>query len=177
MKICDKVTEQCEGGNEVVFWLAIKNAALIQWHKLKKETPGTAYIDMLNGIIPGQASNISQESDQIEGRLSNRCSDASITNQTLNRNCKIGKEHEEKLCSLAILKSEVILVEKWKADLRSIQSNLEKAKEICNWRAKYQNLEEEKERLVEEILSEIEKDYAREKERKRELNNENQQTH
>ena len=132
---------------------------------------------MLNGIIPGQASNISQESDRIEGRLSNRCSDASITNQTLNRNCKIRKEHEEKLCSLAILKSEVILVEKWKADLRSVQSNLEKANEICNWRAKYQNLEEEKERLVEEILSEIEKDYAREKERKRELNNENQQTH
>ena len=42
-----------EGGNEVVFWLAIKNAALIQWHKLKQETPGIAYIDMLNGIIPG----------------------------------------------------------------------------------------------------------------------------
>ena len=47
------VTKQREGGNEVVFWLAIKNAALIQWHKLKQETPGIAYIDMLNGIIPG----------------------------------------------------------------------------------------------------------------------------
>lgn len=42
-------------------------------------------------------------------------------------------------------------------------------------RAKYENLEEEKEKLVEEMLSEIEKDYAREKERTRELNNENQQ--
>lgn len=26
------VSKQCEGGDEVVFWLAIKNAALIQWH-------------------------------------------------------------------------------------------------------------------------------------------------
>lgn len=84
------VSKQREGGNEVVFWLAIKNAALIQWHKLKKETPGIAYIDMLNGIIPGQAFKISRESDRIERRLSNRCSAASITNQTLNRkgNCK-----------------------------------------------------------------------------------------
>ena len=59
-------TKQREGGNEVVFWLAIKNAALIQWHKLKQETPGIAYIDVLNGVIPGQAFKISQESDQIE---------------------------------------------------------------------------------------------------------------
>ena len=57
------MTKQREGGNEVVFWLAIKNAALIQWHKLKKEMPGIAYIDMLNGIIPGHVFKISQESD------------------------------------------------------------------------------------------------------------------
>ena len=70
------------------------------------------------------------------------------------------------MCRLAILRSEVISVEKWEVDLRSIQSKLERAEdEICNWRAKYENLEEEKEKLVEEMLSEIEKDYAREKER------------
>ena len=61
------MTKQHEGGNEVVFWLAIKNAALIQWHKLKKEMPGIAYIDMLNGIIPSHVFKISQESDQIKG--------------------------------------------------------------------------------------------------------------
>lgn len=70
----------------------------------------------------------------------------------------------------------MISVEKWEADLRSIQSKLEKAEEeIANWRAKYENLEEEKEKLVEEMLSEIEKGYTREKEKTRELNNENQQ--
>ena len=37
-------------------------------------------------------------------------------------------------------------------------------------------LEEEKEKLVEEMFSEIENDYAREKDRRRELNNENQLT-
>ena len=133
---------------------------------------------MLNGIIPGHAFKISRESDRIEGRLSRRSSTASITNQTLNRkgNCKNSKGHEEKLCRLTILKSELISVEKQEADLRAIQSKLERAEEeICNWRAKYENHEEEKEKLVEEMLSEIEKDYAREKERTRELNNENQQ--
>lgn len=112
------MTKQREGGNEVVFWLAIKNAALIQWHKLKKEMPG-----MLNGIIPSHVFKISQESDQIEGRLPKRCSAASITNQTPNRkgNCKNRKGHEEKLCRLAILKSELISVEKWEVDLCAIQ--------------------------------------------------------
>ena len=118
---------------------------------------------MLNGIIPGHAFKISRESDRIEGRLSRRSSTASITNQTLNRkgNCKNRKGHEEKLCRLTILKSELISVEKWETDLCAIQSKLERAEEeICNWRAKYENHEEEKEKLVEEMLSEIEKDYA-----------------
>lgn len=79
------MSKQLEGGNEVVFWLAIKNAALIQWHKLKMATPGIAYIDMLNGVIPSRPFKINRESERIEGRLSNRCSAASITNQTLNR--------------------------------------------------------------------------------------------
>ena len=70
---------------------------------------------------------------------------ASITNQTLNRkgNCKNRKGHEEKLRKLVILKNDVTSVEKQGADLHAIQSKLEKAeKEICIWRAKYQNLEE-----------------------------------
>ena len=145
------MSKQREGGNEVVFWLAIKNAALIQWHKLKMATPGITYIDMLNGVIPGRAFKINWESERIEGRLSNRCSAALITNQTLNRkgNHKNRKEHDENLCRLAVLKNEVISVEKWEADLRSIQSKLEKAEEeICNWRRKYENLEKEKEKLV-----------------------------
>ena len=77
---------------------------------------------MLNGIIPGHAFKISRESDRIEGRLSRRSSTASITNQTLNRkgNCKNRKGHEEKLCRLTILKSELISVEKWETDLCAI---------------------------------------------------------
>ena len=55
----------------------------------------------------------------------------------------------EKLCRLTILISEVISVEKWEVYVCAIQSKLEK--EICNWRAKYENLEEEKEKLAEEI--------------------------
>ena len=67
----------------------------------------------------------------------------------------------------------MISVKKWKVDLCAIRSKLEK--EIGNWRAKYENLEEEKEKLAEGMLSEIEKDYATEKERTRKLSNENQQ--
>ena len=45
--------------------------------------------------------------------------------------------------------SEVISVEKREVYVCAIQSKLEK--EICNWRAKYENLEEEKEKLAEEM--------------------------
>ena len=123
------VTKQRVGGNKVVFWLAIENAALIQQNKLKKETAGIAYIDIINEIIPGHAFKISRESDQIERRLSNRCPATSITYQTLRTkgNCKNRKEHEEKLCRLAILRTEAISVEKWEAGLHSTQLKLEKA--------------------------------------------------
>ena len=83
-------TKQREGGNKVVFLLAIKNIALIQGHKLKKEIPRIAYIDMLNGIIPGHALKISWESDQIEGPLLKRYSVASITNQILIQKRRLG---------------------------------------------------------------------------------------
>ena len=94
---------------------------------------------MLNGVIPGRGLKTNWESERIKGRLSNRCSAASITNQTSNRkgNNKNRKECDEKLCRLALLKNEVISVEKWEADLRSIQSKLEKTGvQICNWRRK-----------------------------------------
>ena len=77
------------------------------------------------------------------------------------------------MCRLTILKSKVTSAEKWEVDLCAIQSKLER--EICNWKAKYENLEEEEEKLAEEMLSEIKKDYGSEKERTRKLNIENQQ--
>ena len=82
----------------VVFSLAIKNTALIQWQKLKKGTPSIAHIDMLNGIIPGHALKISWESDRIEGRLLKHCSAASITNQILKRKRKFLKQKMRKNC-------------------------------------------------------------------------------
>ena len=50
----------------------------------------------------------------------------------------------------------LVAVEKWEVDLCAIQSKLEE-KKICNWKAKYENLEEEKEKLAKEMLSEIKK--------------------
>ena len=45
----------------------IKNTTLIQWHKLKKETPSISYINMLNEIIPGHALKI--RAQLFKGRL------------------------------------------------------------------------------------------------------------
>jgi len=79
---------------------------------------------LLNGLIPGHAFRIDRESARIEGRLSDRCSAVSVMQQTLNRKGSSSKrkEHEEKFYRLAVLKNEVISVEKWEADLHSIKT-------------------------------------------------------
>ena len=59
-------TKHREGGNECSHQ-EIKNTTLIQWHKLKKETPSIAYINMLNEIIPGYALKI--RAQLFKGRL------------------------------------------------------------------------------------------------------------
>jgi len=154
------ILKQWECGNDVVFWIGIQNVALIKWHKVKKETPALTYVDLLNGLIPGQAFKIDRNCERIESRLSGRCCAVSSIQQSLNRkgNSLKRKEHEKKIYRMVVLKSEVYSVERWEADINLMESKFKKAEEeICDWRRKFKDLEKEKEKLVEEMLTEVEK--------------------
>ena len=55
------VIQQREQGNEVIFWLKIKQEVLARWRKEKlcnKFAAGVLYIDLINLIIPGNAFHL-----------------------------------------------------------------------------------------------------------------------
>jgi len=65
-----------ENGNEVVFWLRIKQEALSNWRREKLSgslPPGVLYIDLVNLSIAGDAFCLSRKSKRLETQLSNSC--------------------------------------------------------------------------------------------------------
>ena len=145
---------------------------------LKKKTLGMKYVDMLNGTIPGNAFKIDRESNRVESRLAIHCATAFKTRNRLNRSASAAKrkEQEEKNCKLAILKNDIITIEKWEASITLMEQKLKDAKEeISNWKKKYENLEKEKEDLFNEMLAEVTTNYANEQKKLKEMEKENEQ--
>ena len=82
------VVQQREQGNEVVFWLKIKQEVLARWRKEKssnKFAAGVLYIDLVNLIIPGNAFYLNRNSERLETQLSNSCIVADATRQKINK--------------------------------------------------------------------------------------------
>jgi len=70
------IFQQRENGNEVVFWLRIKQEAFSNWRREKLSgslPPGVLYIDLVNLSIPGDAFRLSRKSKRLETQLSNSC--------------------------------------------------------------------------------------------------------
>ena len=70
------VSQQRENGNEVVFWLKVKQEALSNWRREMVSSTlqaGTLYIDFVNLNIPGNAFRLNRISERLEKVLSNSC--------------------------------------------------------------------------------------------------------
>lgn len=157
------VKEQRQGGSEVVFWLGIRKKVLKRWCQFQKETPDLNYVDNVKGNVLANTFKIDPESKRVEKRLTYHCSQASSTKANLNRSESHSKrlQEEQKVVKVSILKSDVISVEKWEASLNMMERRLKEAKEeIGQWREKYQNLENEKEELYNEMLTEVTSKYV-----------------
>ena len=149
-----------------------------KWYQLKKETPGLRYIDIVNGNIPGNAFKIDPENKRVENRLTCHCSEAFIKKIGLNRSGSSSKrlQDEEKIIKVALLKTDIISVERWEASLTTMEKKLKEAKEeICQWKEKCQNLEKEKEDLYNEMLAEVTNKYVTEQKKVEEMGKENEQ--
>ena len=82
------VVQQHEQGNEVIFWLKIKQGVLASWRKEKlsnKCAAGVLYIDRVNLIIPGNTFHLNRNSERLETQLSNSCILADATRRKINK--------------------------------------------------------------------------------------------
>ena len=156
------VVQQREQGNEVVFWLKIKQEVLARWRKEKssnKFAAGVLYIDLVNLIIPGNAFYLNRNSERLETQLSNSCIVADATRRKINKkgSAKQRKEFLDSYKKLAVLKNDIISVEKFKSEISNLEQNVNTAEaEIKLWKQKYLDLEKEKEDLLQEMLREKE---------------------
>ena len=115
------VLQQHENGNEVVFWLKIKQEALATWRKEKLfgnlPDDGCLYIDLVNMCMPGNAFRLNRQSVRLETQLSNSCIVADAKRRAINKKGS-AKQRQEFLASykkLAVLRNDIISVEDWKA--------------------------------------------------------------
>ena len=156
------IFQQRENGNEVVFWLRIKQESLSNWRREKLSgslPPGVLYIDLVNLSIPGDAFRLSRKSKRLETQLSNSCIAVDAKRRQINKKGS-PKQRQEFLDShkkLAILRNDIITVEEWKADISNLEHKLNIAEaEINLWKQKYLDIEKEKEDLLQEMLQEKE---------------------
>ena len=152
------VLEQREKGNEVLFWLQIKSDALASWKKLLNVQTGVGrFINMVNLNIPGNAFRLNPSSERLESRLYELGNLAEAKRKLLNKKGS-PKQRKAFLASykkISVLAGEVIRVDEWRTKIFNLEEKLGLAKEEINhWREKFHDLEKEKEKLFEEMLSE-----------------------
>ena len=108
-------------------------------------------------IIPGNAFYLNRNSERLETQLSNSCIVADATRRKINKkgSAKQRKEFLDSYKKLAVLKNDIISVEKFKSDISNLEQNVNTAEaEIKLWKQKYLDLEREKEDLLQEMLRE-----------------------
>ena len=157
------VLQQRANGNEVVFWLKIKQEALATWRKEKLSgnlpDDGFLFIDLVNMCIPGNTFRLNRESVRLEAQLSNSCIVADAKRRAINKKGS-PRQRKEFLASykkLAVLRNDIISVEDLTSDISSLQHEVNLAEtEINVWKQKYTDLEKEKQDLLQEMLQEKE---------------------
>ena len=156
------VLEQREKGREVLFWLQIKSECLAAWRRqlLDRQTRVGRYIDLVNLNIPGNAFRLNPSSERLESRLYELGNLAEAKRKTLNKKGS-PKQRKEFLASykkVAVLAEEVINVNEWTSKIFKLEEELGLAKEeIDNWKQQFHDLEEEKQKLFQEMLKEKDK--------------------
>ncbi|XP_022808035.1 uncharacterized protein LOC111345047 [Stylophora pistillata] len=112
---------------------------------------------MVNLNIPGNAFRLNPSSERLESRLYELGNLAEAKRKLLNKKGS-PKQRKAFLASykkISVLAGEVIRVDEWRTKIFNLEEKLGLAKEEINhWREKFHDLEKEKEKLFEEMLSE-----------------------
>ena len=162
-KHLDYVIKQAIAGDQVVYRMAIRNTILLQWASLKDSEKN--HIDLLNEIIPGTVLRIKRDSKRMKQRL--RVTTIRLTGSLREKNRSGSKEQRNKIlngwANLSILASDVMNSGEMVEELKRLEAKatvlMERLQEcygeVEEWRKKYENLEDEKKKLFEELTEEI----------------------
>lgn len=159
----DYVVNQAIAGDQVVYRMAIRNTILLQWASLKDSEKN--HIDLLNDILPGTVLRIKRDSERMKERL--QVTTIRLTGSLREKNRSGSKEQRNKILNrwtnLSILAGDVMNSGEMEEELKRREAKatvlMERLQEcygeVDEWRKKYENLEDEKKKLFEELTEEI----------------------
>ena len=157
------VSKQAISCDQVIYYMFIRNAILLHWHNVK--CAENSYVDLLNSIIPDKTIKVKSSSKRVEDRVRYQCWQTSKRFKKLQR---IGSAEKRAIfidewSKVSILVSDVMTnaemeneLHKKDREMQELQERLEYLySDIKQWKRKYNNLEEEKEKLFKEMQQEL----------------------
>lgn len=175
------VSKQAISCDQVIYFMSIRNAILLHWHNSK--CAENSYVDLLNSLIPDQSVKVKSSSKRVEDRLRYQCWQASKHFKKLQVNGSAEKRARfiDKWSKVSILVSDVMTNAEMENELHTKDREMQEMQErleylysgIEQWQRKYNNLEEEKEKLFEEMQQELLIMSNKSNERIEELDSEN----
>ena len=121
------------------------------------------FINLVNLNIPGNTLRLNPSSERLESRLYELGNLAEAKRKLLNKkgSPKQRKEFLSSYKKIGILAGEVITVDEWRSKIFYLEEKLGLAEqEINNWREQFHDLEKEKEKLLEEMLREKDRNLS-----------------
>lgn len=154
LKVCSEapltyVRQQADLFNEIIFCVQIPWPLLCIWHDLFQSVSGehVNYIDVLNSTVPDKWFVLKRNNQRIDEVLRKECSAvSSVCRRTKGRK---RKSLNDKVYRLSVKRGEIETIEQLKTEVSIINQEFQEFKE------KYHNLENEKQALYEEMLSEV----------------------
>lgn len=157
------VSKQAISCDQVIYFMSIRNAILFHWHNAK--CAENSYVDLLNSIIPDKSIKIKSSSKRVEDRLRYQCWQVSKHFKKLQIKGSTEKRARfiDEWSKVSILVSDVVTNAEMENELHKKDREMQEMQErleylysgIEQWKRKYNNLEEEKEKLFEEMQQEL----------------------
>ena len=147
------VYNQAKAENEVIYTFSIKNALLLSI----ANKPTGNYVEIINNLIPDGVIKIKEDSKQISEQIRVLCWKINEKTEKLRRSER--NDFLEEFSKLSILVSDVLTAWEYEQDKKRMEKKaVELNESMENWKKKYENLEEEKRALFEEMMEQNSKE-------------------
>ena len=171
---CVAIKEQENRGDQVLCNLSIQNKTLLDCKTLKLNRPDQSYLDILNNHIPDKAFIVHNTTQRPDERLKSEISKTKAKLKRLNRQ---GTKHQREEFrnswkKFAILNNDIVTAEQWQDKITTLtrknndleEVNCDLGNQVEKWTRDYENLEQSRKELFEEMVEEMQREVCKEKE-------------